>query len=439
MQQLYTQTSSLDQRAIEIFALSEAIMMEHAAWAIADYITEHFARNSSILIVCGKGNNGSDGRILGRQLQDDYRISHLYDNTQSYDVIVDALFGSGLNRSLDIPTQELLKTLNSLDAFKIACDVPTGLFANGALDAHVFSADVTITMGALKRSLFSDAAKEITGEIFTANLGVARSRYEVDSNWKLLDVSDLRLPMRAHIANHKGSYGHLALICGEHVGAAVLAASAALRFGAGLVSLISNENLSLPYELMQCHSLRPTTSAVALGMGLGTEFDDDELLRLCDHTHPLVLDADIFYHPMFCELLRRPNSVLTPHPKEFTQILRATAVADIDVETLQNDRFIYVERFCAAYPHVTLLLKGANVIIGQNDQFFINPHGTVALAKGGSGDVLCGLIGALLAQGYSPLESAIQGSLAHTLSAKAFLKNNYSLTPHDIIEGIRSL
>ena len=133
------------------------------------------------------------------------------------------------------------------------------------------------------------------------------------------------------------------------------------------------------------------------------------------------------------------RSILTPHPKEFTQILRLTGVADIDVAALQSDRFGYAERFCKAFPNTVLVLKGANVIIGHNDQFYINPHGTVALAKGGSGDVLSGLIGALLAQGYTPLDAAIQASLAHALAAQKSPKNNYALTPFDLIESITTL
>ena len=205
------------------------------------------------------------------------------------------------------------------------------------------------------------------------------------------------------------------------------------------MSLISNENIAIPYELMQCHSLRSTTSAVAIGMGLGVEFDDDELRRLCDNDHPLILDADIFAHPLFLDLLKRPNIVITPHPKEFTTILSVTKLAHIEVSQLQNNRFDYVELFCAKYPNVTLLLKGANVIIARAEEFFINPHGSVILAKGGSGDVLCGLIGALLAQGYDPLKSTIQGSLAHTLASSKVSKNNYAMTPLDLIESITTL
>lgn len=439
MQNLYSEVTSLDQRAVSKFALSEELMMEHAAASIAHYILEYFPPAASILIVCGNGNNGADGRILARQLEGDYRVSLQYQNDTHYDVIVDALFGSGLNRGLDPATCELIDLLNSSDAFKIACDVPSGLFANGTLDPHTFKADLTITMGGLKRSLFSDAAKEYVGEIHVATLGIARSRYEIPSAWQLLDPGDLSLPLRTQRSTHKGSYGHLGVICGEKIGASVIAGSAALRFGTGLVSLISNENVTLPYELMQSHSLPSSTTAIAVGMGLGEEFGDDELAQLLDNVYPLVLDADIFYHTLFSTLVMRKQIVLTPHPKEFTHILRVCGIADIDVATLQNDRFTYVERFCATYPNAVLLLKGANVIIGTQERFFINPHGTVALAKGGSGDVLSGLIGALLAQGYEPVNAAIQASLAHTLSAQKFDKNNYALTPYDIIEGITTL
>lgn len=439
MQNLYTETASLDQRSVTQFGLSEALMMEHAAMGLERIIRDRFPHDALILIVCGHGNNGADGRILARLLEGDYNVSTKHNIHQHYDVIVDALLGSGLNRPLDPLMQELLDLLNTADAFKIACDVPTGLYANGTLDPHVFKADITLTMGALKRGMFSDAAKEVVGEIVVADLGVSRVRYEIPSQWQLLDAADLQLPYRQNVSSHKGSYGHLSILAGEKIGASVIAGSAGLRFGAGLVSLITCENIVIPHELMQSHSLPETTTAIAIGMGLGAEFCDEELTQLLNNSHPLVLDADIFYHPMFPNLLHRSQIVLTPHPKEFTQILRACGVADIDVATLQNDRFTYTERFCSAFPNAVLVLKGANVVIGQNDRYFVNGQGTVALAKGGSGDVLSGLIGALLAQGYTPLDAAIQGSLAHTLGAQMFEKNNYALTPFDLIESISRL
>jgi hydroxyethylthiazole kinase-like uncharacterized protein yjeF len=463
MQNLYIEVSSLDSRTVEQYALTEEVMMEHAAMGIEKIIRDRFALHSSVFIVCGSGNNGADGLVLARLLARDYHVSvHLpfgahsslctLQNNRltkldilpsefplSADIIVDALFGSGLSRPLDIEAQKIVESLNLLNGFKIACDLPSGLHEDGTLDTHTFKADLTVTMGALKRGMFSDAAKEIVGEIAVADLGVPRAHYEIPSAWHLLEKSDLRLPFRTAMSTHKGTYGHLALVCGEKIGAAVIAGSSAHRFGAGLVTLISNENVHIPYDLMQSHSLPTTTTAIALGMGLGVEFCDKELSLLLENSYPIVLDADIFAHPMFLRLLQRSNIVLTPHPKEFTQILRVCGIADIDVATLQNNRFEYVEQFCNKYSNAVLVLKGSNVIIGHKDDFFINPHGTVALAKGGSGDVLSGLIGALLAQGIDPLESAIQGSLAHAIASQKFSKNNYTLTPFDLIESITTL
>ena len=114
-------------------------------------------------------------------------------------------------------------------------------------------------------------------------------------------------------------------------------------------------------------------------------------------------------------------------------------LADISVDELQKNRFKYVKLFCEKYPDVTLLLKGSNVIIGKDDKFFINPHGTSILAKGGSGDVLSGLIGALLAQGYSCLDSAINASLAHAKLALNYKGSDFSLIPDDLINGICKL
>ena len=114
-------------------------------------------------------------------------------------------------------------------------------------------------------------------------------------------------------------------------------------------------------------------------------------------------------------------------------------IAEISVSVLQKNRFEYVEAFCEKFPHVTLLLKGANVIIAKGDEFFINPHGTPALAKGGSGDILSGLIAALLAQGEEPFSAARNASLAHTKLAQLYKGNDFSLTPYDLIEAISKL
>jgi len=120
-------------------------------------------------------------------------------------------------------------------------------------------------------------------------------------------------------------------------------------------------------------------------------------------------------------------------------LLKLTGIANINTKKLQNNRFKYAEKFCKKFPHVTLLLKGANVIIAQDKEFFINPHGNASLAKGGSGDVLSGLVGSLLAQGYKPLNCAINASLAHTKLAQLYKGADFSLSPNDLINQICNL
>jgi hydroxyethylthiazole kinase-like uncharacterized protein yjeF len=190
---------------------------------------------------------------------------------------------------------------------------------------------------------------------------------------------------------------------------------------------------------MYSHKLPANTTALACGMGLGDEFSDEELEEFLNNKLPLIVDADLFHMDVILEILQRQNLVITPHPKEFVSLLRLTKIADISVAELQQQRFKYVEEFCKRFENITLLLKGANVIIGKKEEFYINPHGSAALAKGGSGDVLSGLIGALLAQGYSPLNATITASLAHTKMALNYTGADFSLTPDDLIGQIGKL
>lgn len=460
MQNLYLELNTLDQRCYETYVLNEEILMEHAGEGMNQYIRNNFSLGSKISIVCGPGNNGADGLVLARLLHGDYtlqvllpygaksqmaqqqlkRYEHLggilYHEVTECDLLVDALYGSGLSRELDEKSTLLLQQMNHVRAFKIACDIPSGITLDGRLKSEVFTADATLSMGALKLGFYSDSVKVHLGDVTVIDLGLSRNMYEKESHWKLLDESDMTLPLRHNANTHKGNYGHLSVICGEKEGAAIIAASAALRFGTGLVTLISNENIAIPYELMLSHLLPETTTAIALGMGLGQEFSQNELEILLRDTYPLVLDADIFSHPLLPALLKRKAIVITPHPKEFVLLLKVLNLANIDVATLQENRFTYCELFSKSYPETVLVLKGANVIIANQNRYFINPHGSNILAKGGSGDVLAGLIGALLAQGQTPLEAACNGSLAHTSAAKHVNKNNYALTPLDLIESI---
>ena len=195
MQNLFNEVTSLDQRCYKEYGLSEDLLMEHAADGMADYIHNQYENDERICIVCGSGNNGADGIALARLLYKDFDVTlfltkeprsemaklqlkraeaigvNLVNTLQESDILVDALFGSGLSRDFDTETVELIQAMNALQADKIACDIPSGLKTDGTLQAVTFEADVTLTMGALKRGLFSDAAKEVVGSVYVRTLG----------------------------------------------------------------------------------------------------------------------------------------------------------------------------------------------------------------------------------------------------------------------------
>ena len=461
MKKIFDEVRSLDKRAIEEFHLTEDILMENASLGLKNYITKKFKKNSSILIVCGSGNNGADGIALARHLFEKFEV-FIYLSKDSKtkigklqekrvksisvnfvneifqaDIIVDCLFGTGLNKELDENSVTLINSLNNLNSFKIACDIPSGINSLGQITQTAFKADITITMGALKTALLTDIAKDFVGKIKVANLGLPEDIFQIETNKYLLQKSDLKLPLRDIKNSHKGTFGHVNIVSGEKIGASIIASQASFAFGAGLVTIVSQNEKNIPCHIMQSKSVSENCTAIALGMGLG-EIESLKLEEILQLNIPKVLDADIFYNPLIVKYLDE-NVVLTPHPKEFISLLKLTNIANISIEELQDNRFLYVEKFCKIYPKVTLLLKGANVIISKNEKIYVNIFGSSKLSKGGSGDVLSGLIVSLLAQGYTSLEAAINASLAHTIAAKKYKNNNYSMSPQDIIKGIKIL
>ncbi len=466
MQPLYKSCYPLDHRCYEEYNLTEDILMEHAAMGMATYIRTHFPMGSSVLIVSGVGNNGADGIVLARLLQGAYRVRlylpfgvrslmaelqltrtkalsvELVDTIEDADVIVDAIFGAGLSRELDEKTRRLIVEMGALKGFKIACDVPTGIDEDGNPLPMALFVDVTITMGAHKESLYSDMAKEYVGEVICVDLGLSHQAYTrgFKPDAMLLERSDLLLPSRERLNTHKGNFGHLAVLIGEKEGASTLASLAGLRFGAGLVTMVGEMLNDLPMALMNDTLLPYNTTAIAMGMGM-REFDEELIDEVLDHEAPVVLDAGIFSSERILEFLEQTEReiVLTPHPKEFVSLWNMTIDSPLNIALLQANRFEKVREFCELFPNVTLLLKGANMIIGQNEQLFVNPHGSSKLSKGGSGDVLSGLIGALLAQGVDALHATVQGSLALTAAAEIYQGSSYAMLPTDLIDALSKL
>ncbi|WP_103604085.1 NAD(P)H-hydrate dehydratase [Campylobacter concisus] len=464
MKNLYLDTRVLDERASEKIKLSEELLMENAAAAVANFIRKKFKKGMRVLGICGGGNNGADVLCTLRMLEGEFECefilvsqnlkplaskqlerAKLANVHESHDIdislketncVIDGLFGSGLNRNLDEKHIELISKINTSLAYIIACDVPSGLSSDGKVLGSCVKADITITMGARKLGLYSDAAKDFVGKIKVADLGISAQNYECESDYHLLEKRDLILPNRKNQCVNKGDFGHAFIISGEHIGASKLCAKAAFTFGAGLVSVIAEQGLNLPTHIMQVSKISEKMNAGAVGMGLGKKgVEELEVQNL--KGKKLVLDADIFYSPKVLDLLSG-NCVLTPHPKEFCSLLKICKMADIDVQTLQENRHAYAKAWSEKF-NAVLVLKGANTIIAKGGQIYIMTYGKNILAKGGSGDVLSGLVLALLAQGYDPLDAAISATLAHALSLKNFKKSSYALSPTDIIKGVKCL
>ena len=348
--------------------------------------------------------------------------------------IIDGIFGSGLNKPVSSEICEILSLANSAKSLKIAVDIPSGIDKSGRILGAAFCADLTIAMGALKLALFSDGAKDQVGRIKVANLGISRSNFEGRSEYFLLQKSDLKLPLRRKQNTNKGDFGHTYVVSGQMSGAAQMAALAAHAIGSGLVSVVSDEPLNLSPILMQKSSFN-AARVVVCGCGLGERKIDLAALR----GKNCVIDADLCYESEILSLLSdNSNLIITPHPKEFCSLLKIAGIADLSVSELQERRFELARAWSEKFSGV-LVLKGANTLIAQAGIIYVCDKGNAALAKGGSGDVLAGLIGGLLAQNYSPLQASICGVLAHALAARAFAKNSYALNPLDLIEEVKWL
>ncbi|PUD86547.1 bifunctional ADP-dependent NAD(P)H-hydrate dehydratase/NAD(P)H-hydrate epimerase [Helicobacter pylori] len=464
MLSVYEKVDALDKRAIEELFLSEDILMENAAMALERAVLQNASLGTKVIILCGSGDNGGDGYALARRLAGRFRVLVFEmklakspmcqlqkerakkvgvtikaweekNEDLECDVLIDCVVGSAFKGELE-PFLNF-ESLSQKARFKIACDIPSGIDSKGRVDKRAFKADLTISMGAIKSCLLSDKAKDYVGELKVGHLGVFNPIYEIPTDTFLLEKSDLKLPLRDKKNAHKGDYGHAHVLLGKHSGAGLLSALGALSFGSGVVSVQALEceitSNNKPLELVFCENFPKKLSAFALGMGLeNIPKDFNKWIELA----PCVLDAGVFYHKEVLQALEK-EVILTPHPKEFLSLLKSVGI-NISMLELLDNKLEIARDFSQKYPKVVLLLKGANTLIAHQGRIFINILGSVALAKAGSGDVLAGLILGLLSQNHTPLDAAINASLAHALAGLEF-KNNYALTPLDLIEKIKRL
>lgn len=378
-------------------------------------------------------------------------------------IIVDCLFGIGFHGELSKEFLQIFDILNKIKAVKIACDIPSALY---------FHADFTVTMGAHKTALFSDKAKAVCGTIIQAPLGIPSNVFEsfLPPDAFLLEMSDAKLPFRKNKSAHKGTYGHTSVFACQRSGAAILAATSALNFGSGLTSILKTsfsdlEQFRISPQLMITETIPQKTTCIILGPGFYEDTDSvfifNEIFTWFRMTEnpAIVLDAGVFGCTSFITFLKQLSSVsnakivLTPHLLEMSRFLNQLKDSfpnefldfvenDFTVQTLANDsnkKIALSKKIMQIFPNVTIVIKSADTFIAAENQVFICDEGRQNLAKGGSGDVLAGLIGSLLAQRYSTKDAAITGVLAHANASKKFGGEAYDLTPEKLINEISNL
>ena len=480
---LYTaaQVRELDRCAITTLGISAHVLMQRAAAAAWRALRARWPHARRVVVLCGSGNNGGDGYLLACIARDagvqasvialapsasgdaeracaQWRnargaILDIDETLPEADVYVDALFGTGLTRPVEGAARNLIEQLNANRQPVLALDVPSGISADSgeALGAAV-RATTTVTFVAHKRGLFTGAASQHCGELVLDTLGLPESLYkDAAFDARLLDMRRMAswLPPRSRDA-HKGSFGHVLAIGGDAgMGGAIrLCAEAALRVGAGLVSIATRAdnvaaiNAGRP-ELMahavkdalMLHPLLNHAQVIALGPGLGKgEWSRVLWQSAIAAGRATVIDADGL-NLLARNVVHLPtHTVLTPHPGEAARLL------ECDTAAIARDRYAAVREIAQEYGSVTVL-KGAGTLIAHpQGEVAVCPWGNPGMASGGMGDVLTGIIAGLLAQGLNTWRAARLGVALHAQAGDAAAKQGEAgLIASDLFAHLRVL
>lgn len=473
----------LERIAIQERNVAGLELMERAGQSAFDLMSERWPQAKRVVVLCGMGNNGGDGYILARlakQAQLDVCIMQLGDKSklkgdalaaatkchaldlqsepyqpsiiEKADVVVDALLGTGLDREVDGDWRIAIEDINRISEATLSLDIPSGLNADtGAVMGVAVKADACITFIAMKPGLMTAEGPAHCGELSFSDLAVPEDIYEqVTSAARCISVDELKtfLPRRER-STHKGQCGHVLVIGGDYgfAGAVRMAAEAAMRVGAGLVTVATrpehayNLPLARP-ELMtsavtSAEDLNPLLSranVIVIGPGLGqSEWASSIIAKILQTKLPLVIDADAL-NLLSLEPCVSDGWVLTPHPGEAARLLACSA-ADV-----QADRFSAAKAIQKNYGGVCVLKGSGSLIIDTNQRISVCTEGNPGMASGGMGDVLSGVIAGLIAQGIKIDDAARVGVCVHGAAADAAaIFGERGMLAGDLMPHLRSL
>lgn len=484
-----------DAYTIENEPISSIDLMERAASTIYEWFMKRCkSKEVSVKIFCGVGNNGGDGLALARMLfftdiipqvfmvrlsdkmsrDCEFNFNRLKEETEVpiYDIfsdedfpqisdneiIIDAVFGSGLNRKVEGFAAELIRHLNNNKAVRIAIDIPSGLSADTIYTSYqhdaIFKADYTLSFQFPKLSFMFPENDVFVGRWEVLDIGLHKDYIEAAETMNFYTTEDVAMPIlrKRSKFSHKGTYGYAFLVAGSEgkTGAALLAAEACLRTGVGLLTAHLPKSAVLPMQIYlpeamididksdaHCSEINDILSYTAIGAGPGLGKDAETVIALKkiiqEATVPLVLDADalniIADNPTWLSFLP-DKTILTPHPKEFERLFG---------KTYNSYERLEIQRKMSAVHNIIIVLKGAHTAITfPNGSCFFNSTGNPGMATAGSGDVLTGMILSLLAQRYMPEEAALLGVYLHGKAGDkaAEEKGEMSMIARDIIRNI---
>ncbi|MFR9164857.1 MAG: NAD(P)H-hydrate dehydratase [Dysgonomonas sp.] len=486
------QIKEIDKYTVEEESITSIDLMERAALSIFEYLAETIDRQLPVYVFAGGGNNGGDALALSRMLltsgikpkvylvssEEKYsqdcginkerleRLIKINLIKESVDIpelpqdciVIDGLFGSGINRPLNAIFAEVVKAINKSKAKVYSIDIPSGMFLedNSENDFNaIVKADEVFSFQFPKLSLLLPDSNEYCQHLTVLDIGLfKKSISEMATDYCLTEQKDVSLILhRRQRFSHKGDFGHAFLVAGSKgkMGAAVLASQACLRTGVGLLTVhipqcgynilqaivpeaMADADINENFITQTDMDLNKMT--VGIGSGIGKERETKRFLSsLLESYHkPMVVDADALNMIGSDDMLKYnipENSILTPHPIEFDRLAGEHSVNGYD--RLQKAR-----KFAADHK-VIVVLKGAyTAVISTEGKVYFNPTGNPGMATGGSGDALTGVITSLLAQKYSPFDAARLGVYLHGLAGDlaAKTKSEYSMLPSDLINYI---
>ncbi|XZF14570.1 NAD(P)H-hydrate dehydratase [Chitinophagaceae bacterium MMS25-I14] len=463
------QIRACDAATIEAASITSLELMERAAVKCYDWLSGHFSPDTLFVVLCGMGNNGGDGlaiarllykygygvkafvlhytekcsedchanltrlRTNGEQLVSDIMPGTFITDIPQNIVIIDAILGTGLNRPVTGWLADFFGHINQLTNRKVAIDMPSGLFADETANesAAIIKADDTLSFQFYKRSFLHPESGSYTGKIHILDIGLdptfIATTHTLFETTEAASVKHLYRPRQPF--SHKGTYGNVLMIGGSYgmMGAITLATEAALKAGAGKVTALVPEcgytimQLAIPEAMCRTAGKSELTeitgwekyNAIGIGPGMGTDPDTVKafgaFLDACKQ--PLVIDADalniLARNPDW--LGRLPHgSVLTPHPKEFERLFGPAPDSMMQLEQARIQAMRY---------NVNIVLKGRyTAVVTSEGNCYYNTTGNPGMATGGSGDVLCGIITGLIAQGYATHDAAVMGVYLHGLA-----------------------